>query len=554
MTFADFIYIFGAIGVFIYGMILLSESLEKAAGEKLKSVLSHITNNKFSAILTGLIVTCVVQSSSATTVMVVSFVNAGLLSLGQAIGVIMGANIGTTTTAWLISLTHMKVNITVIAYVAIVVGIILLFMKKRKVSSFGYCLIGFGFMFIGLELLKNAVPAPDPTNTDNFLYTLLMNIPQNNYFSLIIFMLIGTIFTMIVQSSAVTMAFVLTLAASGYIDFYHAAAIVLGENIGTTITAILASLAGNKMAKKAALAHCLFNVIGVLWVLIPPCYNFLIFLCQRYGGNNISLELALFHTFFNVLNVAILMWFIPYFEKLLNYKSSKSIKYSLLDFDKGIISSSDIAMLEVTKEIEKLAENTENEFLIIDSLLSENCKDKEIRIQDLHKMKEELTDKNREVSTFLNKMLEGNLSVSTISNINKMLFSLSFRLNISRSCEIIAQQISKEEDFSLELFSKSSEELAKILGKIKQMFKYTLEKTSKNDGKDVYTLAVLAEEDIDKLYWKMKHHTISMMKKKNNKTATVHGLVFLDIIKELEHIGDDLQKIISLNNNDENIF
>lgn len=554
MTFADFIYIFGAIGVFIYGMILLSESLEKAAGEKLKSVLSHITNNKFSAILTGLIVTCVVQSSSATTVMVVSFVNAGLLSLGQAIGVIMGANIGTTTTAWLISLTHMKVNITVIAYVAIVVGIILLFIKKRKVSSFGYCLIGFGFMFIGLELLKNAVPAPDPTNTDNFLYTLLMNIPQNNYFSLIIFMLIGTIFTMIVQSSAVTMAFVLTLAASGYIDFYHAAAIVLGENIGTTITAILASLAGNKMAKKAALAHCLFNVIGVLWVLIPPCYNFLIFLCQRYGGNNISLELALFHTFFNVLNVAILMWFIPYFEKLLNYKSSKSIKYSLLDFDKGIISSSDIAMLEVTKEIEKLAENTENEFLIIDSLLSENCKDKEIRIQDLHKMKEELTDKNREVSTFLNKMLEGNLSVSTISNINKMLFSLSFRLNISRSCEIIAQQISKEEDFSLELFSKSSEELAKILGKIKQMFKYTLEKTSKNDGKDIYTLAILAEEDIDKLYWKMKHHTISMMKKKNNKTATVHGLVFLDIIKELEHIGDDLQKIISLNNNDENIF
>lgn len=551
MTIANFIYIFGAVGIFIYGMMLLSDSLEKAAGDKLKNILSSMTNNRFLGLFTGLLVTSVIQSSSATTVMVVSFVNAGLLSLGQAIGVIMGANIGTTVTAWIINLTNMKFDITLVAYSAIISGIVLLFLKKKKFTTLGYCFIGFGFLFVGLELLEIAVPKPTELEKGNWLYNFFQWLPKENYASLFVFLFIGTIFTTVVQSSSVMMAFTITLATQGYIDFPHAAAMVLGENIGTTITAIAASLAGNKMAKKAAAAHCMFNVIGVCWVLLPFFFHLFTRVCQKLGGGIIGVELALFHTFFNLANAGILVWFVPQFEWLLTRSRKKeNIRYSLLSFDKGIITSPDIALLEVTKEIEKQTAATEKIFAQIDKLLSGD-KEKEKRVQKITEEKEEINQKNNEITLFLNRMLNSDISATTASNINKMLFQISVTSNIIRSCGIISGLIDKEENFNIQLFTKSEEELNKILYKINLMFKFAMEKSVKDKGKDIYTLGVMAEEDIDKLYWKMKRHTVALMKKKSNKTSITNGLVFLDIIKELEHIGDDLQKILSINNEEE---
>lgn len=321
----DLLNLIGSLGLFLYGMKMMSESLQKVAGDKMRAILSSMTSNRFMGIITGFLVTTVIQSSSATTVMVVSFVNAGLLSLVQSIGVIMGANIGTTVTAWLISLLGFKFSIILVAIPLIGVGFPLLFSRKQNLKFWGEFLIGFSLLFIGLEFLKNSVPRVDQ-NPEMFAF--LSNYTDMGILSVILFLGIGSLLTIVIQSSSATMALTLVMCNQGWISFEIAAAMVLGENIGTTITANFAAIIGNVSAKRAARAHFFFNVIGVIWMLIifyPFTRTIANVLFDITGKSpytdtvEIPFALSIFHSSFNLINTFVLVWFTPLLVKLVTW-------------------------------------------------------------------------------------------------------------------------------------------------------------------------------------------------------------------------------------------
>jgi len=316
----------GALGFFIYGMKVMSDGIQKVAGSKMRSILSKMTSNRFLGITTGFLITALLQSSSATTVMIVSFVNAGLLSLVESIGVIMGANIGTTITAWLISLLGFKVQISAIALPIIAIGFPMMFSSKSNIKALAEVFIGFALLFMGLDELKHAVP--NLKENPEFL-SFLANYANMGILSTIIFIGVGTLLTLIVQSSSAAMALTLVMCYEGYIPFELAAAMVLGENIGTTITANLAAMVGNVHAKRAARAHFIFNIFGVIWMVFS--FQFFITTIDSYMVTNMDLSplnfdidnpiaipigLSIFHTTFNILNVLFLVGFVPLISRI----------------------------------------------------------------------------------------------------------------------------------------------------------------------------------------------------------------------------------------------
>ena len=321
--FLDFLKLLGALGLFIFGMKLMSESLQKVAGSKLRSILSAMTSNRFMGVFTGFIITGIIQSSSATTVMVVSFVNAGLLSLAESIGVIMGANIGTTVTAWMISILGFKFDIFTFTFILIGLGLPIMFSKDKRRSSWGEVIIGFSLIFFGLHFLK--IYTPDIKSNPGFL-EFLKKFSDSRFISILVFIVIGTVVTMVIQSSSAAMALTLVMCYNGWISFDMAAAMVLGQNIGTTITANLAAIIANTSAKRAARAHLVFNVTGVLLMLIVfhPFLKGINWFILKIGLNSpymvdgqtasetaqaMPVALSIFHSVFNILNTLVLIWF-----------------------------------------------------------------------------------------------------------------------------------------------------------------------------------------------------------------------------------------------------
>lgn len=320
--FANVLQLIGALGVFLFGMKVMSDALLQLAGNKMRSILATMTSNRVLGISTGFLITSIIQSSSATTLMVVSFSNAGLLTLVESISVIMGANIGTTVTAWLITLLGFKVSMSTIALPLVGFGFAFTFAKKEQTKNIGNFVIGFAILFIGLQFLKEAMP--DIKNNPGIL-EFLSHYTDLGYISILIFLLIGTILTVVIQSSSATMALTLIMTAQGWIPFELAAAMVLGENIGTTITANLAAIVANYQAKRTARAHLIFNILGVLWVLVLfyPFLRFVSWLSEYFGSDSpylsaaaIPVAISLFHTTFNVLNTLLLVWFVKPISKL----------------------------------------------------------------------------------------------------------------------------------------------------------------------------------------------------------------------------------------------
>lgn len=320
--FVEVLQLLGALGVFLYGMKVMSDALLKLAGNKMRAILAKMTSNRFLGIFTGFLITSVIQSSSATTLMIVSFSNASLLTLTEAISVIMGANIGTTITAWLIAILGFKVSMTAIALPLVGLGFGMTFGKKKQLKDLGFFIIGFALLFIGLQFLKEAMP--DVKNNPEIL-SFLSQYTNLGYISVLLFLFIGTFLTIVIQSSSATMALTLILCAQGWIPFELAAAMVLGENVGTTITANLAALVANFQAKRTALAHLFFNLIGVLWVLILfyPFIKFVSWLTIQLGAESpytsaiaVPVAISLFHTTFNILNTFLLVWFINPISKV----------------------------------------------------------------------------------------------------------------------------------------------------------------------------------------------------------------------------------------------
>ena len=376
-TFYDFLALLGSLALFLYGMKIMSEGLQKFAGDRLRSILTAMTTNRVTGVLTGVLITALIQSSSATTVMVVSFVNAGLLTLSQSIGVIMGANIGTTVTAWIISALGFKVDISAFALPLLAFGIPLLFSQKSSRKSVGEFIFGFAFLFMGLNLLKTN--APDLGQNPQML-AFVQNYTDMGYFSVILFVLIGTILTMIVQASAATMAITLIMCANGWISFELGAALVLGENIGTTITANLAALTANTQARRAAMAHLLFNVFGVIWVLaiFEPFLSMVDWIIDDVmhispaEGVAVSFKLSAFHTCFNVCNVLFLIWFVKFIEKavckIIPQKEQEE-EYRLQFITGGMLSTAELSILQARKEINLFAERIQRMFRMVEQLL-----------------------------------------------------------------------------------------------------------------------------------------------------------------------------------------
>ncbi|MCF7927948.1 MAG: Na/Pi cotransporter family protein, partial [Spirochaetales bacterium] len=360
--------IFGSLGLFIYGMRTLSDGVQKAAGERLQSILKFMTSNRFAGVATGFGITSIVQSSSATTVMVVSFVNAGLLSLFQAIGVIMGANIGTTLTGWIVALFGFKFDISEIALPAVGVGLLLIFIRKLGKSDWGEALVGFGLVFLGLSFLKAAVP--DIDNNPEAL-KFITELTADGFGARLLFILVGAVLTIILQSSSASMAITLTMAFSGWIDFPIAAAMVLGENIGTTITAIIASIGTNVHARRAAMVHMMFNILGIIWLqfLFYPMIHLVDFIVPGPLNTSIGIpaHLAMFHTTFNIINTLIFIWFVGWLERFVTYMIPEKEKlpeepfqYKLDYISASFQDTPELNLLKAKAEIGKMAEVIKN--------------------------------------------------------------------------------------------------------------------------------------------------------------------------------------------------
>ena len=374
-TFYDFLKLLGSLALFLYGMKTMSEGLQKFAGDRMRQALTVMTRNRVAGVLTGVLITALVQSSSATTVMVVSFVNAGLLTLSQSISVIMGANIGTTVTAWLISALGFKVDIGSFVLPLLAVGVPFLFARHSRRRSMGEFVIGFSLLFMGLGAMT--ANAPDLSRNPDML-SFLAGYTDMGFGSVILFLLAGTVLTMVVQASSATMAITLVMCANGWIDFELGAAIVLGENIGTTITANLAALTANTQARRAAMAHLMFNVFGVIWVLalFYPFTSAVSWLVTDVMGVSdpavaVTFKLSAFHTAFNVCNTCIMIWLVRLIERTVCTiipKRGDDDEFRLRYISGGLLSTAELSLLQAGKEIDLFAERVTRMFGMVRSL------------------------------------------------------------------------------------------------------------------------------------------------------------------------------------------
>ncbi len=542
----DFLKLIGSLGVFLYGMKLMSEALQKVAGAKMRHILAAMTSNRVKGVITGLLITTIIQSSSATTVMVVSFVNAGLLSLIESIGVIMGANVGTTVTAWLISILGFKISMAEVSLPMIGLCLPLLFSNKRSRKSWGELIIGFALLFIGLEFLKEAMPNLDENPE---ILTFLKEYTDMGYISYILFMLIGTALTILIQSSSATMALTLVMCANGWISFEIAASMVLGENIGTTVTANLAAVVANTAAKRAALAHLVFNVFGVTWVLaiFPIFLGWIEHLSIFLGiGNPVSnigsvpMALSLFHTMFNVANVLILIWFVKLIAKivtkLIPIKEKNEDAFTLKHIKIGLLSTPDASLFQAKQEISLYAKNTRDMFHKVTECLEMSTKDFPKQFDNLVKMEDESDNVEIEIANYLTKVSESKLSTENSQRIRAMFKIVSEIESIADSSLNVTKAIARRNDQNVVF----SEELTNKLKHMFSLIDETLYVMCANlsieyrevNAKKAYEL----EKAINDYRTILKQEHLIAIEEKRYDYPT--GILYNDIFSECEKIGD----------------
>ena len=446
-TFYDFLKLLGSLALFLYGMKTMSEGLQKFAGDRMRQALTVMTRNRVAGVLTGVLITALVQSSSATTVMVVSFVNAGLLTLSQSISVIMGANIGTTVTAWLISALGFKVDIGSFVLPLLAVGVPFLFARHSRRRSMGEFVIGFSLLFMGLGAMT--ANAPDLSRNPEML-SFLAGYTDMGFGSVILFLLAGTVLTMVVQASSATMAITLVMCANGWIDFELGAAIVLGENIGTTITANLAALTANTQARRAAMAHLMFNVFGVIWVLalFYPFTSAVSWLVTDVMGVSdpavaVTFKLSAFHTAFNVCNTCIMIWLVRLIERTVCTiipKRGDDDEFRLRYISGGLLSTAELSLLQAGKEIDLFAERVTRMFGMVRSLTATQRDDDFNKLFSRIEKYENICDSMEiEIARYLDKVADGRLSSEGKAQIRSMLREISELESIGDSCYNLAR-------------------------------------------------------------------------------------------------------------------
>lgn len=548
--------ILGSLALLIYGMKIMSEALQKMAGSQLRHILGAMTTNRFTGMLTGIFTTCAVQSSSATTVMTVSFVNAGLLTLAQAISVIMGANIGTTLTAWIMSLGY-NVDLTIAVFPAFFIGIILIYTKNHRYA--GDFLFGIAFLFFSLVLLSSAGKELDLAHNPSAIQ-FFASFNVNSHSTIIIFVLIGTIITCIVQSSAAVMAITILLCSTGVLPIYLGIALVLGENIGTTATANLAALGANTQARRAALAHLVFNVFGVIWVLCL-FYPFVDMVCTLVGYNpadttmtvaqkvaRLPIVLAMFHTCFNVTNTGVLIWFIPQIEKivcwLIKPKADKEEEDFRLRFiQAGIMKTPELSVLEAQKEIGSFGERIQRMFHMVRDLLGEKDEKKFVEIYSRIEKYEGISDSMEiEIAKYLDQVSDAHLSDDTKGKIRAMLREISEIESIGDSCFNMARTINRKkstkEDFTQEQYEhihQMFELTDEALTQMNYFFNHEKQHLDVNRSFNI-------ENEINNYRNQLKNQNITDID--NHLYTYGIGTMYMDIIQECEKLGDYVVNVV----------
>ena len=537
----------GSLALFLFGMKTMSEGLEKFAGDRLRSILAAMTKNRVMGVLTGILITALIQSSSATTVMVVSFVNAGLMTLAQSIGVIMGANIGTTVTAWIISAVGFKVDIAAFSIPLLAIGMPLIFSGKGNRKSFGEFIFGFSFLFMGLSFLQDVATS---MGIGDMVAGILAHVPQDSFFTILLFIVVGALVTMIVQSSSAAMAITLMLFGMNIpgFGFEEAAALAMGQNIGTTITAFMASLTANTQARRAALAHMFFNVFGVVVFLIvfyPACDAVSWFVDNVLGGGNDLYKLSTFHTAFNIINTLLLIGFIHQIEmlvcKVLPMKDQDE-DYRLKFISGGLLSTAELSIMEAQKEIQNFAERCHRMFGFVSDLMQ--TADEAVFNKTFSRIEkyENITDSmEMEIAAYLNKVSEGRLSDASKTQIQKMLRQISELESIGDSVYNLGRTLNRHRQnchdaFTQEQIQHMKTMLGLVDGAITEMQKRIAAPVARP------TTSYNIEHEINNYRTQLKNQNLYDVN--SGLYSYQLGVFYIDFISECEKLGDYVMNVV----------
>ncbi len=592
----DFLGLLGAVGLFLYGMKVMSEGLQKAAGDRLRNILSAMTRNRFTGTVTGFFITALIQSSSASTVMVVSFVNAGLMTLAQSMAVIMGANVGTTFTAWIIALFGFKVDISAFALPLIGLAVPLLFSSKSRTKSIGEFTIGFAFLFMGLDMISKYVP---DLQSNPEMFEFLQRYASLGFGSVLIFCLVGLVVTMVIQSSAATFAITLIMCSKGWIDFPLACALVLGSNIGTTITPLLASMSGNVAAKRTAMGHLLFNLLGTLWVLAvfypfvnlntwiteeigqgdptalfkyvndleannPDIYN------QLYTGSlptangeilrhqtiisqlqiSVSFGLSIFHTVFNLVNLSIMIWLTKVYVKIVEFlvpaRHNGDDEFQLKFISGGILSASELNISQAEKEISVFAERVARMLPMAQELITtKDGSDDFNKVYSRLEKYEEISDRMEiEIANYLNRCAEGRLSNESKRRIAAML-SIDSEIESIADCALGVGKILLRKQQSSVQFNEE------IYRNIDTMFSYVqkavdnmlvLLNNLEHQKESAIIVSYNCEREINNLRNQLRTNNIENINSRHYEYQS--GIYYMDIISTMEKMGDYIINVV----------
>ncbi len=588
----DFLGLLGAVGLFLYGMKVMSEGLQKAAGDRLRNILSAMTRNRFTGLLTGCLITALIQSSSASTVMVVSFVNAGLMNLAQSMAVIMGANVGTTFTAWIIALFGFKVNISALIVPLIGLAVVLLFTNRSKLKSIGELLIGFSFLFMGLDMISTYVP---DLQSNPEMFAFLQNYASMGLWSVLIFCAVGLVVTAVIQSSAATFAITLIMCSKGWITFDLACALVLGSNIGTTVTPILASMSGNVAAKRTAMGHLLFNLLGTLWCLCVfiPFANFNGWLTELIGQGNpnelygfvnqihssnpelysslfdgslpvgsevlskiaamqmsVSFGLSLFHTTFNLVNVAIMIWLTSLCVRIVEWvvpsKNRDDEEFTLKFISRGLLNASELNIAQAEKEIYVYAERVGRMIDMAQTLIHTRSKSEDYnKLYSRLEKYEDISDRMElEIAHYLNRCAEGRLSNEGKLRIAAMLNIISEIESIADCCmgigKILNRKIEAGVEFNREIYD-NIDAMYVYIRQAMDMMVAQLEDLENISGKSLID-SYNKEREINNFRNQLRGSNVGNINEHHYEYQA--GIYYMDIVGDLEKTGDYIINVV----------
>ena len=537
----------GSLALLIFGMKLMSETLQKMAGPGLRHMLARMTTTRFTGMLTGVLVTATVQSSTATTVMTVSFVNAGLLTLAQAISIIMGANIGTTLTAWIMS-AGFSFNITDFVWPAFVVAMFLIYRKRHE--NVGDFLFGIAFMFLGLGTLRQTGVDMNLGENEAVL-RFFSSFDPNSFTTTLLFLLIGGVLTMCVQSSAAVMAITMILCSSGALPIYQGIALVMGENIGTTVTSNLAAMTASTQARRAAFAHMFFNFFGVSWMLLV-FHPFVDFVCQLVGGgvDKLSFVLATFHTCFNIVNTSILIWFIPQIERIVCWvirggqeTGDKRPEVRLQYLDAGPMQAPEIAVLQAQKEVQLYGQRVQQMFKMVLQLFGEHDKERFVHVFTQIENEEDATDKIEiEIAKYLEKVSDEHLSDDTKQKIRRMMREISELESIGDACYNLARTQNRLQESGKDFTATQQEQLQNMLtlcdNALTQMNSVMTGHRHEHDIQETFRI----ENDINRMRQQLKADNIRAVNEREYDYNV--GTMYIDLINECEKLGDYVVNVV----------